>query len=1078
MAEAVGVASAALTFLSAGISVFSAAKQVYKALDGQTEEDKILADFVDAVHSYSERLSTIVRGASVSPEEAEIYSVAIKCSDLARELRLSISKRHTKSKSLPTVLVAACKAVWKAGDEEKALKRLKEYHALVFMLRATCSQRETLQKLEDLEALGQSDSNKAEELRDNLNRQRTDLEACSLNIGAILAILRRLDKSPELIMKSRQLAVLDQLKKEASDRVYQTLGVHPKTLEWLLDDSQDASWQRLDARARLKKWMMEEHGLFYISGKPGAGKSTLMKFIHRHRETATRLETWAATNEKELCVGKFFFYQPGTDLENSLSALLATLLHVMLSTRPDLIPVVFPQKWEESETRLDYRVCAFGSDEIEEGFTLLVQNQEACKSHMFAFFIDGLDEFVPSGVQSYSTVAEHLVSWASSWRESLKICLSSRPEQVFLAPFEANPQFRVQDLNRDDMIIVIRKRLLKVRHFVEIIGDSEDDQERLFSVIADASEGVFLWLGLMLRQLEDGLFGNDSKEALIANIATYPRQLNDFFRKILDRVIDRDGRYVVRSLDFVISAIRETYCSVGGVTAEYAWGFDVCEGGSDAAREAFLRMVLRRNLSQEQRDSLQKSATEAQDRMSHRCKGLLETVRNGVEAPRTKLIHRSLREFLESDEGESIRRRYLSEHDWRMAFCYGSLVDKCPREGWGCQQMSYFVVFQDMVTFVLHQLGRADRAPDWQGGTDHAPDWLVDLFQKADQVLNEDCNAKLGGTSRCPQVAADNDGVLSMRWGSQSCEQRGHIAIDLLAGALGLHEYLEKLYRENPTILDDIPRLAATAKCILRLPAIFETTSNWYEEFRLQGDDNLCLPRCLKALEVVLQRGCGPLIESNYDYPDLSRRVTSGKLIDCWDRRIFEGSPWDMILTNIIARDGANVVKSVLDLVVGRTDFNPDFRLFLIIAPHHGGFGDYTNLSWFEWPSSFRSRGSAGVGSAMNDDHRPGMVVGRAMALNWRGETDLMTSIVRAGHNVPIIREGSCAGYAILSMRELLDLRKPRVNDSTKARIDALLQGISASDYQPVGRPKPGNGGPCPLIQVSQWEDGAWKFLY
>lgn len=43
---------------------------------------------------------------------------------------------------------------------------------------------------------------------------------------------------------------------------------HPNTCEWILE------------LAEYKAWKAESHGLIWIKGKPGAGKSTLMAFLY------------------------------------------------------------------------------------------------------------------------------------------------------------------------------------------------------------------------------------------------------------------------------------------------------------------------------------------------------------------------------------------------------------------------------------------------------------------------------------------------------------------------------------------------------------------------------------------------------------------------------------------------------------------------------------------------------------------------------------------------------------------------------------------------------------------------------
>ncbi|KAJ5002792.1 hypothetical protein K4K48_012903 [Colletotrichum sp. SAR 10_66] len=55
---------------------------------------------------------------------------------------------------------------------------------------------------------------------------------------------------------------------------------HQDTFQWAFD-------------SRLANWFLSGSGTFWISGKPGSGKSTFMKFISKHHRTKELLETWA-----------------------------------------------------------------------------------------------------------------------------------------------------------------------------------------------------------------------------------------------------------------------------------------------------------------------------------------------------------------------------------------------------------------------------------------------------------------------------------------------------------------------------------------------------------------------------------------------------------------------------------------------------------------------------------------------------------------------------------------------------------------------------------------------------------------
>jgi hypothetical protein len=66
--------------------------------------------------------------------------------------------------------------------------------------------------------------------------------------------------------------------------------VHSRTLQWAIHPpSSTVAW------SDLSQWLRSEHGIYWISGKPGSGKSTLVKFLYNHLEVVELLETGQAT---------------------------------------------------------------------------------------------------------------------------------------------------------------------------------------------------------------------------------------------------------------------------------------------------------------------------------------------------------------------------------------------------------------------------------------------------------------------------------------------------------------------------------------------------------------------------------------------------------------------------------------------------------------------------------------------------------------------------------------------------------------------------------------------------------------
>lgn len=98
---------------------------------------------------------------------------------------------------------------------------------------------------------------------------------------------------------------------------------HAHTCAWFLNTPEYVNWTQ-------RSTMHDNHNFLWIKGKPGAGKSTLMKFLLGKLRVRVR----RAKHQEVLL--SFFFNARGGDLEKSTTGLYRSLLLQLLEERPDL----------------------------------------------------------------------------------------------------------------------------------------------------------------------------------------------------------------------------------------------------------------------------------------------------------------------------------------------------------------------------------------------------------------------------------------------------------------------------------------------------------------------------------------------------------------------------------------------------------------------------------------------------------------------------------------------------------------------------------------------------------------------
>lgn len=282
---------------------------------------------------------------------------------------------------------------------------------------------------------------------------------------------------------------------------------------------------------------------FVVTGKPGSGKSTFMKFIASHEQTRLALAGWAG--DKKLLVARFYFWSSGSPLQRSQEGLLRCLLYQILSQAPEMIPIAVPRRWQTARDS-PRTTEPWARREISEAFSNIVNGNPLNVN--ICFFIDGLDEYGGSDLadgESDLELVSQLKKLASS--PDIKLCLSSRPRNVFQKHLVSDKSCHIilHNHTAKDIEQFVKLRLESVRQLIDIACS---DLKELQSIIAERSSGVFLWVVLAVRDLLDVLEPPFSMPEMMERLLLLPTSLDDFFQRILNKVHQQHRRFVARLL--------------------------------------------------------------------------------------------------------------------------------------------------------------------------------------------------------------------------------------------------------------------------------------------------------------------------------------------------------------------------------------------------------------------------------------------------------------------------------------------------------------------------------------------------
>lgn len=294
--------------------------------------------------------------------------------------------------------------------------------------------------------------------------------------------------------KATYMSIFDSLDKEASNKEF---GFDKVAMAW----------------KGFVKWLQSDDQVFWIQGKPGSGKSTLLKFIVQHEKTQLGIDRWSPNT----LIVSHFFWKPGKILQRNLRGMLCSLNHQLLSSDHMLVGYVL------SEFIFAGEQDTVGDWEITQLKSVLHCILEQCNRSV-CFIIDGLDE---------ATETEHILQLIDSLLglPNVKLCVSSRGEDVFSRKFSECDGFKLEALTKEDMLKFV------LAEIPETYGSYP--WEFLYEVrrlLVEKAEGVFLWLVLALESVKRGLRNNDGQGTIHSRLEKLPSDLENLYEEMWDRL--------------------------------------------------------------------------------------------------------------------------------------------------------------------------------------------------------------------------------------------------------------------------------------------------------------------------------------------------------------------------------------------------------------------------------------------------------------------------------------------------------------------------------------------------------------
>ena len=317
--------------------------------------------------------------------------------------------------------------------------------------------------------------------------------------------------------------------------------------------------------------------------------------------------------------------------------LLRTILYQICAQRPDLLPNLMPKHWE-SACLFDRLVEDWTTPKLLEivflAIRILSEDSKIC------IFIDGLDEF--------GNHHEDLISMVQGLIEHnahVKVCVSSRPWNIFHRTLGHNANLRLEDLTFDDIKVFVQSKFKADPGFDNLRQRYPSFADQLMDNIVVKASGVFLWVDLVVASLLAGMQLGDRIEDFQRRLDELPPELERLYEKILQSLdpfyLGHAAQYftLVEAAESPLTVLQFSFADEESPVSAINR-----EAGSMPENELSLR-------------------TEAMKRrLNSRCKGFLEVDRSSQQVQENDLthhwqltvqyLHRTVRDFIKTPKAQ------------------------------------------------------------------------------------------------------------------------------------------------------------------------------------------------------------------------------------------------------------------------------------------------------------------------------------------------------------------------------------------------------------------------------------------
>ncbi|KAI8950152.1 hypothetical protein F4801DRAFT_579768 [Xylaria longipes] len=553
-ALSISVAGIVLKLVIFSLDFVGDAKQVYKhgATDRNVDLSTVTKSVEDATTSLVKQLDSLSGNQVLDKDDEQLKELSLHAAEIGQELAQRLRRVTADDKSKWKSFKAATLGMWDAGEIEKTEKRLNAIKDQV-QLRILVGIREKVDRCHDtdnsrmlstLEEVAKQQAGSKDDTKRMIEKLNTADEVGRGRHEELVQLGNELLNRVhgEAAREEAKICILNSLWYPSIHSREETISeTYANTFQWIFEDPETAGkpWDSF------VDFLKGDTSTYWITGKPGCGKSTLMKFISDSPKTQALLEQWVGN--RDLIKASYYFYYNGGDNQKSEIGLIRSLLYSILDSRRDLVPTTFKTRYKNAIEGRKYDDLS-----LPEARRVLRDLTNHNSNLCLFILIDGLDEFDP--VVSRTRV-QSLIDLTHSFDEfkNVKLLVSSRPLPEFELGYDGSPSLSVRHLTQDDIRRYANEKLMNHPRMKILTKKHPRRTRDLLHSVVELSLGVFLWVRLVTESLAEGLTNGDNIGDLKARLNDHPSDLQDLYRTMLYRIDPRYKAQTSRLLSFVHS---------------------------------------------------------------------------------------------------------------------------------------------------------------------------------------------------------------------------------------------------------------------------------------------------------------------------------------------------------------------------------------------------------------------------------------------------------------------------------------------------------------------------------------------